>query len=90
MFLINPDLEFVFCFSIFFYFVDVFQAEFWEQRNALTSSRLQVLADSLPSFVLRSRATSTNVKYKNAWLRWKYWERETMGRCQFPVSPFLL
>lgn len=73
-----------------FFFSDVFQGEFWSQRESFASPRLQELADSLPSFVLSSRATSTNVKYKNAWLSWRRWEKFHVGKNTFPVSPFLL
>jgi integrase len=55
----------------------------------LRSDKLKKLADSLPSFVLNARAQSTNVKYKNAWLCWKKWEKENVGCNEFPVSPLL-
>ena len=68
----------------------MFNAGVWTERRQLKSDKLKTLADSLPSFVLGSRAESTNVKYKNAWLSWKKWEKAIMGSNCFPVSPFLL
>lgn len=56
----------------------------------MVSHRLQELADSLPTFVLSARASSTNIKYKNAWLNWRRWEKLHVGKNTFPVSPFLL
>lgn len=67
----------------------MFKAGIWQETH-LANDKLQKLADSLPSFVLHSKATSTNVKYKNAWLGWKKWERENVGFNEFPVHPFLL
>ena len=51
--------------------------------------KLKSLPYSLPAFVLCSKATSSNVKYKNAWLNWKKWEKDNLGFNQFPVSSFL-
>lgn len=56
-----------------FLFLDVLQAGVWKHKQDLKSKKLKELADSLPAFVLCSRAVSTNVKYKNAWLNWKKW-----------------
>ena len=53
------------------------------------SNKLKGLDDSLTAFVLCSKATSSNVKYKNAWLIWKKWEKDNEGYNQFPVSLFL-
>ena len=52
----------------YFLFLDVLQTGVWKHRQDLKSNKLKELADSLPAFVLCSRAVSTNVKYKNAWL----------------------
>ena len=73
-----------------FLFLDVLQAGVWKHRQDLKSNKLKKLADSLPAFVLCSRAVSTNVKYKNAWLNWKKWEKDNLGVNVFPVSPFFL
>ena len=78
----------MFLFYLFLH-IDVFQAGLWSQRFQLLSNKLKGLADSLPTFVLCSKATSSNVKYKNAWLNWKKWEKDNVGYNQFPVSPFL-
>ena len=40
--------------------------------------------------MLYSRAVLTNVKYKNAWLNWKKWEKDNLGVNVFPVSPYFL
>ena len=69
------------------FLIDVFQAGVWSKRSQLKSNKLKDLADSLPSFLLCSRAASTSVKYKNAWLSWKKWDN--VGFNQFPVFPFL-
>ena len=53
------------------------------------SNKLKGLDDSLPALVLCSKATSSNVKYKNAWLIWKKWEKDNEGYNQFPISLFL-
>ena len=74
----------------FSFFSDVFQTGIWAERSHLKSEKLRSLAESLPSLVLSSKATSTTVKYKNAWLCWKRWERLHVGSNHFPVSPLLL
>ena len=61
-----------------FLFLDVLQAGVWKHRQDLKSKKLKELADSLPAFVLCSRAVSTNVKYKNAWLNWKKWDKDNI------------
>ena len=71
-----------------FVLIDVFQAGLWSERFQPMSDKLKSLADSLPAFVLCSKATSSNVKYKNVWLNWKKWEKDNLGFNQFPVSPF--
>ena len=93
---ISPAKRVIFDFSItrmflfyLFLHIDVFQAGLWSQRFQPLSNKLKGLADSLPAFVLCSKATSSNVKYKNAWLNWKKWEKDNVGYNQFPVSPFL-
>ena len=71
-------------------FLDVLQAGVWKHSQDLKSNQLKELADSLPAFVLYSRTVSTNVKYKNAWLNWKKWEKDNLGVNVFPVSPYFL
>lgn len=61
----------------------------WTCKSELKSDKLKRLADSLPNMMLSSKAASTNVKYKNAWLCWKKWEKDNVGVNSFPVSPFL-
>ena len=77
------------CMFFSFVLVDVFQAGLWSERFQPMFDKLKSLADSLPAFVLCSKVTSSNVKYKNAWLHWKKWEKVNLGFNQFPVSPFL-
>ncbi|EDO32969.1 predicted protein [Nematostella vectensis] len=69
---------------------DVFQAGVWSGKLNLKSDKLKKLAKSLPSYILSCRAASTNVKYKNAWLSWKKWEKQNLDSNQFPVPPFCL
>ncbi|KAK2559189.1 hypothetical protein P5673_018325, partial [Acropora cervicornis] len=57
----------------------VLQAGVRKHRQDLKSNKLKELGDSLPAFVLCSRAVSTNVKYKNAWLNWKKYEKDNLG-----------
>ena len=71
------------------FLIDVFQAGVWSKRSQLKSNKLKDLADSLPSFLLCSKAASTNVEYKNAWLSWKKWKIDNVGFNQIPVAPFL-
>ena len=86
---IRLDLMIACMFFFCLFLLDVFQAGLWSERLQPMTDKLKSLADSLPAFVLCSKATSSNVKYKNAWLNWKKWEKDNLGFNQFPVSPFL-
>ena len=78
----------LFFWSNCFLFLNVLQAGFWKHRQDLKSNKLKELADSLPAFVLCSRAVLTNVKYEKAWLNWKEWGKHNLGVNVFPVSSF--
>ena len=71
-------------------FLDVLQAGVRKHTQDLKSNNLKELADSLPAFALCSRAVSTNVKYKKAWLTWKKWEKDNLLVNAFPVSSLFL
>jgi len=73
-----------------FFILDVVQAGVWKHRQDLKSNKLKELGNSLPVSVLCSRAVSTNVKYKNAWLNQKKWGKDNLGVNAFPVLPFFL
>ena len=73
-----------------FLFIDALQAGVWKHRQDLKSNKLKELGDSLPVFVLCSRAVSTNVKYKNTWLDWKKYDEDNLGVNVCPVLPFFL
>ena len=57
----------------------------WEVLDGLQHPKLRVLAESLRSTVLHSRAVSTTNKYTNAFLRWKRWAQQYEGVSVFPV-----
>lgn len=80
-------IDFKYCFVLTLVLVlDCFWYGIWKERENLESDKLKQLADTLPAFVLCSRAPSTNSEYEGAWLGWKKWEMVNTGCHKFPVS----
>ena len=64
---------------------DVFKQGIWPEVG---DPELKVLAQSLPTTVLRSKAPATAKKYAGAFSRWRSWASSKTEIVPFPAKPF--
>ena len=69
---------------------DVFKQGIWPEVGDTTDPELKVLAQSLPTTVLRSKVPATAKKYAGAFSRWRSWasSKTEVVPFPFPAKPF--
>ena len=68
---------------------NVFETGVWPELRTIMGPELRDLAESLPSLVLHSKASSTVKRYSGAFSRWKKWVGSKPGLGIFPAGAIL-
>ena len=74
-------------FTIFSFLSDVLSSGIWLEAASLSDSSLSDMVAGLINLQLDAKASSTALKYKSGWLRWREWALSKIGVPVIPAKP---